>query len=202
MLTIPYSEKNITGIIAEMLKILDNGGIIAYPTESFYALGVLATDKAAVKSLFERKIRQADKPVPVIIDTMDRLLTVASDVPEQGRILINQFWPGPLTLIFEANEQLPDLLTGGTGKVALRIPGESAALNLIRELKLPLTATSANISSFPPAEEVGQIVTYFGDKIDLIIDGGKAPGGLPSTIVDLTVDPPAILRKGPVSINS
>jgi L-threonylcarbamoyladenylate synthase len=115
---------------------------------------------------------------------------------------MEKYWPGPLTIIFEAEDNVPPLLTGGTGKVAARIPGKSAALNLAAALQLPITATSANPSTKPPAEESITVADYFGDCLDLIIDAGRTPGGKPSTIVDATVKPPRILRKGSVLLES
>ncbi|GBD97321.1 MAG TPA: threonylcarbamoyl-AMP synthase [Nitrospirae bacterium] len=188
-------------IIADALIILKNRGVIAYPTESFYALGVLATDEKAVERLYELKKRPPEKPLPIIVGDMDTLESITSGISSKAKELMKRFWPGPLTLIFEARDNIPGLLTGGTGKVAVRIPGESAALDLARALKLPITATSVNPSGKPPAEDPDAVIGYFGEEIDLVIDAGKAPGGRPSTIVDVTVTPPEILREGSVSLN-
>jgi L-threonylcarbamoyladenylate synthase len=184
----------------ESLKILQKGGIVAYPTESFYALGVLATDERAVRRLYELKKRPPDKPLPVIVGDMDILKSLVRCIPPQAEALIKRFWPGPLTLIFEAQDSIPVLLTGGTGKIAIRIPGESVALQLTKAVKLPITATSANLSSKPPAERCDEVINYFKDGVDLIIDGGKTPGGKPSTIVDITVTPLRVLREGSIPL--
>lgn len=173
---------------------------MAYPTESFYALGVNATDGDAVRRLFELKKRPVEKPLPIIVGDTETLGAIVKSIPEQAESLMERYWPGPLTLIFEGLDSIPALLTGGTGKVAVRIPGRSAALDLAKALKIPLTATSANPSSKPPAESTDIIVAYFGDKIDLIIDAGKTPGGKPSTIVDITVVPPEVLREGSIDL--
>lgn len=194
--SIIFKKNDTEKIMLASSEILLKGGVIAYPTESFYALGVLATDEAAVKRLFKLKDRPADKPLPLIVGDMDVLKTMVRTIPERAEYLIKQFWPGPLTIIFEAVEGIPGILTGGTGKVAVRIPGKSAALYLAGAIKIPITATSANPSSQPPAEDPDAIVHYFGNHIDLIIDAGKAPGGKPSTIMDVTVNPPRILREG------
>ncbi len=194
-------RKNFTDeIIAESLGILKNSGIIAYPTESFYALGVLATDEEAVRRLFELKERPALKPLPIIVGDIPTLESVVTEIPPIAWRLIERFWPGPLTLIFAAHENIPGLLTGNTGKVAVRIPGESAALDLARALRLPITATSANPSGRPPAQYPDAVIDYFRGKMDLIIHGGKTPGGRPSTIVDVTVTPPEILRQGSITL--
>ncbi|HDH52920.1 MAG TPA: threonylcarbamoyl-AMP synthase [Nitrospirae bacterium] len=194
------TKKTAEKMIAESLTILKNRGIIAYPTESFYALGVMATDEKAVKRLYELKKRPAEKPLPLIVGDIDALESITSEISSTAKELMKRFWPGPLTLLFEARENIPVLLTGGTGKVAVRIPGKSAALDLARALKLPVTATSANLSGKPPAEDPDAVISYFGEKIDLVVDDGKSPGGRPSTIVDVTVTPPEILREGSVSL--
>lgn len=195
------TENSADKVFSLASDIFEKGGIIAYPTESFYALGVLAADEDAVKKLFQLKKRQADKPLPLIVGDMDTLLSIVKMVPDQAGELINTYWPGPLTLLFEANEKIPLLLTGGTGKVAVRIPGESTALDLARSLKFPITATSANLSARPPADNAVSVIEYFGNTIDLIIDAGGAPGGRPSTILDVTVTPPRILREGRVILD-
>ena len=196
MLIISYNEDNMARIISEARRILATGGFVAYPTESYYALGVLATDKEAVERLYELKKRPADKPLPVIVGSTDVLLSIVENVPGQAQSLIEKFWPGPLTLVFNAADNVSALLTGGTGKVAVRVPGESAALRLAGSIKLPITSTSANPSGEDPADTADTVMKYFREEIDLIIDAGKTPGGRPSTIVDVTVTPPVVLREG------
>jgi len=199
MRILSFERNNPEQIRSEALRVLEKGGIVAYATESFYALGVPATDEEAVKRLFELKRRPAEKPLPVIIGDIAALKSIVKDIPDRAGGLMEKYWPGPLTIVFHAADNIPALLTGGTGKVAARIPGESTALFLAGGLRLPLTATSANPSSQPPAETPGQVMDYFGDGVDLIIDTGRSPGGRPSTIIDVTVDPPRILRAGSVS---
>ena len=150
MLILPFTERDADIIFTKSAEILKSSGIIAYPTESFYALGVLAMDKDAINRLFALKRRSADKPLPLIIGDMDTLASIVKHVPVQAEKLIERFWPGPLTLIFKAKDNIPALLTGGSGKVAVRIPGESIALHLVRMVGLPVTSTSANPSGKPP----------------------------------------------------
>ena len=195
---IPFNENSSAKIIADSLEIIGSGGIVAYPTESYYALGVLATDEKALESLFLLKKRPAEKPLPLIVGDAETLASVVKRVPDRAVELMKMYWPGPLTIVFEAADNISDLLTAGTGKVAVRVPGESVALRLAREAGFPMTATSANISSQPPADSPEAVLSYFGDSIDLIIDGGRTPGGKPSTIVDATVDPVRVLREGRV----
>jgi L-threonylcarbamoyladenylate synthase len=201
MLSLSYKIDSGDIIAAESLDILRRGGIIAYSTESYYALGVLATDEAAVKKLIEIKNRPPEKPLPVIVGDMDTLKSIVKKIPDSANELIQRHWPGPLTIIFEARSNVPELLTCGTGKVAVRIPGESAALYLAKTLKVPFTATSANPSSKQPADSPDMVKNYFRDDLDLLIDAGMLPGGKPSTIVDVTVIPPRILREGKVLLS-
>lgn len=202
MRVLPSTKKLPERIITEALKILKNNGIIAYPTESFYALGVLATNESAVKRLYELKKRPTGKAMPIIVGDMDTLKSIVKFIPLQAKELMKRFWPGPLTMIFEARNNVPPLLTGNSGKIAARIPGESAALHLARAAGFPVTATSANPSSSLPAKTADEVIDYFGDNIDLVIDSGETPGGKPSTIVDVTVTPPKILRKGRVLLGT
>ena len=199
---IPFNENSSAKIIADSIEILKGGGIVAYPTESFYALGVLATDTKVLENLFLLKKRSAEKPLPLIIGGPEALEAVVKRVPERAVELMKRYWPGPLTIVCEAADNISDLLTAGTGKVAVRVPGESVALHLAREAGFPITATSANISTKPPADNPDAVLSYFGDSIDLIIDGGITPGGKPSTIVDATVNPIRVLREGSVLLHA
>lgn len=201
MKTLSLKKLSSATIIDKALQVLRQGGIVAYASESFYALGVQAFDRNAVEKLFEIKQRPQEKPVPLIVGTMDVLRSVVKTVSPQAKELIDQYWPGPLTILFPAQKKLPSLLTGVSGNAALRIPGSGIALDLAKAFAEPLTATSANISGRPPAETPGDVRAYFGDTIDLIIDSGRAPGGQPSTIVDATVNPPVILRQGRIALD-
>jgi L-threonylcarbamoyladenylate synthase len=201
MQVLSFTESSSEDVIKETLKTLNQGGIVAYPTESFYALGVLAENEEAVKKLYGLKKRPAQKPLPLIVGDIDILKTVVKSMPDKARDLAERFWPGPLTIIFEARDNIPRLLTGGSGKVAVRVPGQSAALRLAIASKLPITATSANPSSLPPAKKAEEVVNYFGERVDVILDGGETPGGKPSTIIDVTVIPPRILRHGSITLD-
>ncbi|GBE03457.1 threonylcarbamoyl-AMP synthase [bacterium BMS3Abin09] len=199
---IPFNKNSLLKIIADSLEIIKGGGIIAYPTESFYALGVLATNEKALENLFLLKKRPIEKPLPLIVGGPEALAAVVKRVPESALELMKRFWPGPLTIVFEAADNVSDLLTAGTGRAAVRVPGEGIALRLAREAGFPITATSANISTKPPADNPDAVLDYFGDSIDLIIDVGKTPGGRPSTIVDVTTDTLKILREGSIILQT
>ena len=175
------------------------GEVIAYPTETFYGLGVVFDNTAALDNLCRLKSRSRDKALPLIIGEKQMLELVASSVTKSAERLIEKFWPGPLTLLLPAKAGISGLLTAKTGKIAVRIPGESFALDLARSLGTPITATSANISGMPPAVNIDDVIRYFGDAIDLIIDCGKTPGGQPSTIVDASGVKVRILRAGAIS---
>lgn len=194
-----FLTKNQLGrVIFEAVTVLKNSGIVAFPTESYYALGVMATDEDALKRLYEIKKRPLQKALPLIVGNKDILEGIVNSIPEESEVLMEKYWPGPLTMVFEAKKGLSQLLTAGLGKVAAREPGEGFALSLARAAGFPITATSANISSRPPAKHPDEVIKYFGDRIDLIVDAGETPGGKPSTIVDVTVTPPKLLREGRV----
>lgn len=182
--------------VNEAVKKLEKGEIVAFPTETFYGLGVLWSDTAALARLFKLKHRAKDKPVPLIIGDVTALSTVALAPEKIALGLIEKFWPGPLTILFNAKAGLPELITGGTGKVALRVPGRSFALDVARAAGAPVTATSANISGQAPARSADEVIRYFGEAIDLVVDGGPAPGGKPSTIIDMSGHTIKLVREG------
>jgi L-threonylcarbamoyladenylate synthase len=175
---------------------INMGGIVAYPTETFYGLGVRFDIEESLKRLYDIKQRPHEKAMPLIIGVAALLPVVTPSVNAKAMSLMDRFWPGPLTLVFHAKEGLSDFITAGTHKVAIRIPGDSFALELARLISLPITATSANPSGRSPAQDAGTVIRYFGEEIDLVIDSGPAPGGLPSTIVDVTGGGIRIMREG------
>lgn len=186
-------------IIEEIIEIIMNRGIIIYPTETLYGIGVKYDDKELLKDVFRIKKRPDEKTFPLIID-LKHLELVTEFIPDTAQRLIDKYWPGPLTLLLPAKKGLPEEIVKDK-KVAIRMPGESFALHLIKKLTFPITATSANISGLKPAETAEEAIEYFKyEKIDLIIDAGKLPG-IPSTIVDVTETPPKILRKGSVELS-
>lgn len=174
------------------------GGIVAFPTETFYGLAVDPFNAAAVERLFAVKGREAGKPVPIVIDEFKRSKGIIGAISPEAWSLIRKFWPGPLTLLFSASPQLPSTLTGGTGKVGLRIPSHPVALGLLRVAAQPVTATSANRSGEPAATSAAQVEETLGRDLDLIMDGGNTPGGSGSTIVDSSFHPPRLIREGKI----
>jgi L-threonylcarbamoyladenylate synthase len=196
MRLIKLDDQNNNDSLCLSVDILRNGGIIAYPTETFYGIGVKFDIDAALKRLYEIKQRPQEKAMSLIIGERDFISVIAREISDTATALMNKFWPGPLTLLLLAREDVSEYITGGTHKVAVRIPGESFALRLAKTALFPITATSANLSGLPPARDAGTVLRYFRDAVDLIIDGGTVPGTLPSTIVDVTGAAPVIVREG------
>ncbi len=195
------TDKNIDEVISAAISILKNGGIIAYPTETFYGLGAKYDIDSALKRLYEIKQRPEEKAMPLIIGDKKELSLITDSINASTEELIDRFWPGPLTVLFNALPDLTEYIVS-LNKAALRIPGESFALKLAKVSGFPITATSANISGMPPADSAKMVLDYFDGSIDLIIDGGKTKGGLPSTIVDATGNTIKIIRKGAVEITA
>lgn len=180
------------------VDMLQRGGIVAYPTETFYALGVKFDLEESLKKLYKIKNRPLEKALPLIIGNTELLYLLTDSINATAISLMKKFWPGPLTLVFPAKGNLSNYITAGTYKIAVRIPGESFALRLAKRANFPITATSANTSGNPPAQEAKTVTYYFDDKIDLLVDGGHTPGGSPSTIVDVTGDEIKILREAAI----
>jgi len=177
------------------VKILQKGGVIAFPTDTVYGLGADAINATAVERIYEVKNRPKHQQLPLLIADVERLITLADPIPEIAWFLARRFWPGGLTLVLPKTNSLPVYLAPGP-TIAVRIPNHPVCLALIQHLGNPLIGTSANISGQPAAltaEEVGQ---QLGGKIDFIINGGKCPGGKESTVVDVTRESPIILRQG------
>ncbi len=184
--------------LSEAVAVLKKGGIIACPTESSYGLCARYDDQKALERLFSLKGRLREKPFPIIIGETSKLSLLATDAWPVALKLAREFWPGPLTLLLNARAGLSELISKD-GKVAVRVPGPSFALELAKSFALPVTATSANPSGLAPATGARGVQDYFGDAVDLIVDGGIAPGGHPSTIVDVTGGDMKILREGAIA---
>jgi L-threonylcarbamoyladenylate synthase len=185
--------------LREAAAFLREGKTVAFPTETFYALGASAYHEPALQKVFAIKGRMFDKPLPLIIHGESMLEEIAVQIPKCARSLMRAFWPGALTLVFKASAKIPSLLIASTGTVAVRDSSHPLARLLVEIAGIPVTSTSANVSGDPSCASPEAVQAQIGDRIDLIIDGGPAPGGLPSTIVDLTVSPPRIVREGAVS---
>jgi L-threonylcarbamoyladenylate synthase len=175
------------------------GAVAAYPTETFYALGAAALSKRGVDRVFRLKKRDPSKPLSFVVSDMDMVRDVVSSLPPAFMVLAAEFWPGPLTIVLPAAAGFPERLVGPGRTIALRIPPPAWLRSLVREMSEPLTATSANLSGERELADPVEVKALFDGRVDLIVDGGPAPGGLPSTIVDLSGDrKPRILREGAI----
>jgi L-threonylcarbamoyladenylate synthase len=183
-------------VISRAAEILTAGGVIAYPTETFYGLGADATNELAIRKIYALKGRNFHNPISVIIDCREKLYPLVSEVPASALKLMKAFWPGPLTIVFKASAGVSTLLTGGTGKIGIRISSHAAARAIAAKLGQPVTATSANLSRAPECSAADEVVNQIGDKLDAIVDLGNTAGGRGSTIIDVTLSPPQILREG------
>ncbi|MDI6710950.1 MAG: L-threonylcarbamoyladenylate synthase [Thermoanaerobacterales bacterium] len=187
-------------VIAAAAAVIRRGGLVAFPTETVYGLGADATNGAAVRRIFAAKGRPADNPLIVHISAMDELRPLVRDVPDVARALAGAFWPGPLTLVLPAAPSLPREVTAGLDTVGVRMPDHPVALALIRAAGVPLAAPSANASGRPSPTTAAHVLDDLGGRIDAVLDGGPAPVGVESTVLDLTATPPAVLRPGGVTV--
>ena len=186
--------------IKKAAEIIKNGGIVAFPTETVYGLGADAFNPKAIAKIFQAKGRPSDNPLIVHLRTSQDLKLVARNIPQIAHQLIEKFWPGPLTLILKNKKIIPNIVSGGLNTVAVRMPDNKIALELIKKVGSPLAAPSANISGRPSGTDAKTVFEDFGNTIDLILNDGKTKIGVESTILDLTITPPAILRQGGVTI--
>ncbi len=186
-------------LISKAAKILGDGGLVAFPTETVYGLGANALDESAVRKIFIAKGRPANNPLIVHVCDMAAAKKLAATWPSLADKLAEQFWPGSLTLILTKNHKVPGIVTGGGNTVALRIPAHPVALALLEKCDLPVAAPSANKSNHLSPTRAEHVQADLGADVDLILGGGPAWGGLESTVLDITCSPPRILRPGLVS---
>lgn len=182
--------------IKEAGRIIREGGLVAFPTETVYGLGGNALDSNASKKIYEAKGRPSDNPLIAHIADMDDLQLLVKEVPEIAKKIAERFWPGPLTMILKKSDKVPYTTTGGLDTVAIRMPEHPVARKLIREAGVPIAAPSANVSGRPSPTIAKHVIEDLNGKIDIIIDGGQVNIGLESTILDLSGNVPTILRPG------
>ncbi len=192
---------NLEEVIRTAARIIQQGGTVAFPTETVYGLGADALNPDAVSKIFKAKGRPLDNPLIVHIADQERLDMVASDVPDSARSLMDAFWPGPLTMIFKRKDIVPDVTTCGLDTVATRMPDNPIARELIKEAGTPIAAPSANISGRPSPTTAEHVISDLSGRIDAVIDGGAVRVGVESTVLDMTPDIPVLLRPGGVSID-
>jgi L-threonylcarbamoyladenylate synthase len=187
--------------IREAAAALRSGALVAYPTETFYGLGVLATDAAAVARLARAKGRPDGKPLPLLAADVAAVETVAVLDGAAHRVAA-RLWPGPLTLVLPARPGLPEAVTAGSGTVGIRVPGSPVARALAREAGGPIVSTSANPSGGPPPRLPGELDPALRARLDLVLDGGETPGGLASTVVEVGGGTIRLVRAGPIPMEA
>ena len=180
----------------EAAEILQNGGVAAVPTETVYGLAANGLDETAVLKIFAAKGRPENKPISLFVPDMKAAESFCRNIPDAAYKLAEKFWPGPLTMILWRRENVPDVITAGGGTVGVRVPDNALTLALLEKTGLPLTGTSANLSGEESAMSGEEALQIFSGKIDGVVDGGACTGGVPSTIVDMTCEPPRVLRQG------
>jgi L-threonylcarbamoyladenylate synthase len=175
-------------------------GVIAYPTDTFYGLGADPRDPEAVKKVFDIKGRKAGQPILLLLHDRSEVTAWASAVTRSAERLMDRFWPGPLTLVFPAAAHVLPELTGGSGTIGLRVPGNDLTRDLLCYMGTALTGTSANRSGGRDPRTAEEVMREVGDRVDLVLDGGATAGDRPSTVVDVTVEPPRVIRQGIIDI--
>ena len=186
--------------LASAVEVLRRGGIVAYPTDTLFGLGVDALNEAAVERIFEVKGRPQGMPLPLIIGESEQLEMVADTVTECAWKFASAFWPGGLTLVVPVGTNVPALVTARGWKVAVRLPDHPIPRELARQLGRPITGTSANRSGGPDPSTAESVQNQFHNTIDMILRGGSAPAGRSSTVLDITGNQPKVLRHGAVSV--
>ncbi len=186
--------------IEEAGRVIRNGGLVAFPTETVYGLGANALDPEAVKKIFEAKGRPQDNPLIVHIAEFEDLKPLVSEIDDLACRIMERFWPGPMTVILKKSTLVPDVTSAGLGTIGIRMPSNKIARELIKAAGVPVAAPSANISGRPSPTDVSRCIEDLSGKVDYIIGGSSCEIGLESTIIDCTVYPPCILRPGGITL--
>ncbi len=187
------------GPVAEAAALMKKGGVVIFPTKCLYGLGADALSPEAVEKVFRIKERPPEKPLLVLIGKREELPRIVAEVPATAVAVMDRFWPGNITLVFKAKKILPHALTAGTGKIGVRLPLTPTAIALVREMGSPVTGTSANISDRPGCSRMDDMDEVLVERVDLVLDAGPLKGGMGSTIIDVTMEPPVVIREGEVS---
>ncbi len=196
-----FDLEEITSELTRAVAVIKRGGVVAFPTETYYGLAVDPFNHKALQCLFSIKQRPAIKPILTLISAASQLPYLAADIPPLFHPLMARYWPGPLTLVFPARPGLSPLLTAGSDTVGIRISSHPVAQALVRLAAAPITATSANISGRSPALSAADIHAQFGNQLDMVLDAGPAAGGLSSTVVGASQDGLVMLRRGVVPLS-
>ena len=191
---------NDTEAFAHAVRLLRAGKVIAFPTDTVYGVGASGFNERAIEQLFVVKTRERGKAIPYLLADIKTLSTVAREIPDAARLLANKFWPGALTLVLPANARVPKVLIASGETIAVRVPDHPTTRALIDSLGSPLAATSANISGGRDPGNAQEVLAQLNGRIPMILDGGATRANNPSTVVDVTVMPPKILRVGAISV--
>jgi L-threonylcarbamoyladenylate synthase len=186
-------------LLRQAAETIAGGGVVAFPTDTFYGLAVDPRSAGPVATLYGVKRRAGTQPIPLIAADEDQVLRQVGTMTDAARRLAARFWPGPLTLIIEAAPSLCAAVQDASHRIAVRVPADRVARGLARAAGHPITATSANRSGEPPAATADEVVAALGESVDMVLDAGAVPGGLPSTIVDATGLTPVLVRAGAVA---
>jgi len=186
------------GRIHQAIDTLKQGGIVAFPTDTVYGLGANASSHGAILRIYEAKRRPRHLALPLLLADVSQIPSVARDMPEIAWLLAKHFLPGGLTLVLYKSPSVSSLITGGSEKIAVRVPAHPIPIALLEGLDAPITGTSANLTGRPSPLTTQEVHNQLGDRVDLIIDG-ECPGGVVSTVIDITTDPIRILREGAIS---
>lgn len=198
---IKIDKKNIDeNLIVESANVLKSGGLVAFPTETVYGLGANGLDEEAVKKIYKAKGRPSDNPLILHISSKEELPPLVENIPDLAYKCMDEFWPGPLTMIFKKSKIIPRIITGGLDTVAIRMPSHPIASQLISKSGVPIAAPSANTSGRPSPTNANHVIEDMMGKIEVIIDGGNTGVGLESTVLDLSTDTPMILRPGGITL--
>jgi L-threonylcarbamoyladenylate synthase len=193
-------EPTIEQQINKAISILRKGGLVVYPTDTVYGLGASMANIPAIERIFQVKGRPKGMALPLLLSDSSQIELLAKSVPTSAWHLIKKFLPGALTIILPKSDAVPDIITGGGKTVAFRIPNHPVPLALIRGLGKPIVGTSANLSGQSSPLTATEVQDQIGDKIDMLIDGGRCPGGIESTIIDLSGEKPIIRRQGAITL--
>jgi L-threonylcarbamoyladenylate synthase len=179
--------------------IIQQGGVVVCPTTCLYGLGADALNEDAVQRLYAIKQRPQAKPILVLIHDLTQLSALTAHIPMAARQLMDNFWPGQVTLVFKARQSLSSQLTGGSGKIGVRLARHPVTVQLLEAVNRPLTGTSANLSGQPGCAAIAELDSTVVESVDLVLDAGRLQGGRGSTVVDVTADPPVVMREGAVA---
>ena len=196
------SSLDIQQQVEQGISVLKQGGIVAYPTDTVYGLGASMSIPQAVERVYQVKERPHNMALPLLLADTSQITEVARSVPPIAWLFISKFLPGALTLVLPKSQSVPDIVTAGGETVAIRIPAHPIPIALIQGLGAPIVGTSANLSGKPSPLTAAEVHSQLGDKIDLVTDGGRCPGGSESTVVDVAGETPVVLRQGAISIEA